>query len=63
MRMETIIALKTERFACFDNSLLMTTEYCETRITAIALPIRISSFLSCLLLFVPQDLVYFHMFQ
>ena len=44
----TKTALKIESFAFFDNSRFMTTEKCNARITALALPIRVSSSSSCL---------------
>ena len=46
--MGTKTALKIESFAFFDNSRFMTTELCKARITALALPIRVSSSLSYL---------------
>ena len=42
------IVLKIESFAFFDSSRFMTTEWCKARITAQALPIWVSSYLSCL---------------
>jgi len=47
-RMGTKTVLKTERFAFFDNSRFMTIEYCKACITALALPIQVSSSSSCL---------------
>jgi len=46
--MVTKTVLKTESFAFFDNFRFMTTEYCQARITVLALPIRVSSSTSCL---------------
>ena len=46
--MGTKTALKIESFAFFDNSRFMTTEQCKARITALALPIRVSNSSSCL---------------
>ena len=40
--------LKIESFAFFDNSCFMATELCKARISALALPIRVSSSSSCL---------------
>ena len=41
--METKTVLKIESFAFFDNSRFMTNEWYKARITALALPIRVSS--------------------
>ena len=42
-RMGTKTVLKIESFAFFDNSSFMTTEQRQARITALALPSRVSS--------------------
>jgi len=41
--MGTKTVLKTESFVFFDNSRFITTEYCKARITALALPVRVTT--------------------